>query len=194
MEFKRKPGKTILDLKILKKHNIQSKHLVYLLLTTILFLSDKKNFLFVVLTGISGIFSFYHDKHNRTPVDLKLPLVLGIFITYNYTLAHTFVFFIISDLIPGILGGGKIEGASLLFITWYFIVNAMVYIIPGDIIYVGIILVIIEAIGSTFIHGFFGMPGIVALLSSALSVLARIIYFLTIGEILKFIFRLVIGG
>ena len=88
------------------------------------------------------------------------------------------------------MAGGQIEGASLLFIGWFFVVNALVLFFPGvDIVTLGVILVLVEAIGSSLIKSLFGYPGIIAFLSSIFTVLARIIYFMTLGGILELMFQ-----
>ena len=121
-----------------------------------------------------------------------MPLFLGIIITRQYGLGFAVLFYILSDIIPTLLAGGRIEAVSILFLTWQIIVNAMVLLFPlVDIILLGIILVFIEAIGSTIIKSFFGFPGVVAFVSSILSVLARVVYFLTLGKLLEILFRLI---
>jgi len=183
----KKPEKSLINLNILQKHKIKKRHLAFSLVVLIIFLLNKRYFVFGALSIISGIFSFYHDKYNRTPIDFKLALFLGIIITRYYGILFTFIFFIFSDFIPSMLGGGSIEGADLLFIGWYFVVNLLVLPFKqANIIYLGIILVIVETIGSTIIKSMTGFPGIVAFTSSVLSVAVRIIYFLTLGEVLIF--------
>ena len=191
--LKQKKGKPLLNINILSsRFHIQKKHLMFSFLVLTLFLLNKRYFLFSVLTIFSGIFSYYHDMKNRTPIDFKMALFLGIFITRYYGLPYTLVFFILSDIVPSLLGGGQIEGASLLFIGWFFIVNSLVLLFPNsDIIYLGVILVIIETLGSVFINTFRGFPGVVAFLSSIFSLLARIGYFLTLGSLLRILFNII---
>ncbi len=101
----------------------------------------------------------------------------------------TLIFFVISDTIPSLLGGGHLEGADTIFLVWYFIINALVLFFPFvDIIMLGIILVIVEFIGSIFIKGFFGYPGWVAIATSFITVVVRLIYFLTLGDLLEILF------
>lgn len=192
-KFQRKRGKSLLDLDILsEKYNIKARHLLIPLILVIFFLFNRRYFVFGILTLFSGVFSFYHDKYNRGPIDFKMPLFLGIFITRHYGLLFTAIFYIVGDVIPTIIAGGRIEGVSILFLGWQLIVNAMVLLFPNiDIITLGITLVIVETIGSTLIKFFTGFPGIVAFISSILSVLTRIIYFLTLGEILEFLLKYV---
>ena len=98
------------------------------------------------------------------------------------------LFYVLSDLIPSIIGGGELELATLLFMGWTWIIYAAVLLFPGmPIVQLGIVLVIIETIGSIFINMTRGFPGIVSLASSFLSMLARVGYFLTIGSLLVFI-------
>ncbi len=185
--------RTILDLDILKKKfKIDKKYLLIPLFLIIFFLIDKRYFVYGFLTVFSGIFSFYHDKINRTPIDFKMPLFFGIIITRYYGLHFTLVFFILSDVIPSLLGGGRIQGPTLFFYAWYFIINAAVLLFPQtNIIVIGIILVIVEFFGSIIIKSFFGIPGAVAIVSSVLSVLTRVVYFLTLGEVFQFLFKLI---
>ncbi len=190
--FKEIESTPILDSDILKKYNIEKKHLFIPLLLLIFFLINPKYFVFAVLTIISGLFSFYHDKFNRTNIDLKLPLFLGILITWKFGLLYTLIFFILSDIIPTLLAGGHIGSVTLPFYLWFFMINSAVLLFSGqDIILLGTILVIIEFIGSTIIKSFFGIPGFVAVLSSLLSVVIRIIYFNTLGKLLIPILNLI---
>lgn len=191
--FKETETKPIIDLKILKKKfHIEKKHLFIPLLLLFFFLINKHYFVFVFLTVLSALFSFYHDKFNRTNIDLKMPLFLGIMITWKYGLIYTLIFFVLSDIIPTLLAGGHIGGITLPFYVWFFVVNAFVLIFPiSDIILLGIILVIIEFIGSIIIKSFFGIPGFVAVFSSILSVIVRMIYFSTLGRLLLLLFNII---
>ena len=183
----------IINLKILKKKfHIDKKHLFIPLLLLFFFLINKHYFVFVFLTIVSALFSFYHDKFNRTNIDLKMPLFFSIMITWEYGLVYTLIFFVLSDIIPTLLAGGHIGGMTLPFYMWFFVVNAIVLIFPiSDIILFGIILVIIEFIGSIIIKSFFGIPGFVAVFSSILSVIVRIIYFSTLGRLLLLLFNII---
>jgi|SaaInlStandDraft_4_1057021.scaffolds.fasta_scaffold62121_2 hypothetical protein len=189
--YRIRKAKPLLDLDLLeKKYNINRRVLFIILISTILFFITKKYFIFAIFAIFSAFFSYYHDRVNKTIIDFKLTLFLGIMITWKFGLMFTFIFFIISDFIPMLLGGGRIEGASILFIAWYFIVNSFVLINPGiDILVYGVILVIVEMLGSTFIKSLFGYPPIIAIGSSIFSIITRIVYFLTFGEIVKFIFQ-----
>ncbi len=184
--------KPIIDLKLLKKYHIDKKHLFIPLLLLFFFLINKHYFVFVFLTIVSALFSFYHDKYNRTNIDLKMPLFFSIMITWKYGLIYTLIFFILSDIIPTLLAGGHIGGLTIPFYALFFGVNALVLIFPvSDIIFLGIILVIIEFIGSIIIKSFFGVPGFVAVFSSILSVIVRIIYFSTLGRLLLLLFNII---
>jgi len=185
--------KPLLDKRILlKRFKIKTRYLYLPLILIILFLINERYFVFGFLTILSATLSYYHDRYNRTPLDLKMPLFLGIFITRHYGLHFTLIFFIISDIIPTLISGAQIDGASIVFILWYFMINAVVLFFPmADIVILGIILVILETIGAVFIKSFFGYPGIVAVAGSVFSVLIRIVYFLTLGKILEIIFALI---
>ncbi|MBN2368730.1 hypothetical protein JXC34_06935 [Candidatus Woesearchaeota archaeon] len=189
---KRSFGKHLLDLEILeKKYKINKKHLLLPLILVIFFIINRKYFMFGLLTILSGIFSFYHDRINRSPIDLKMPLVLGIIIARYYGVLFAVIFFVLSDLIPSILGGGEVEGRSLVFFAWTFaIYGAVTYFPQINIITLGIILVSIEVVGSLLINRLFGIPMFVSLFSSALSYLFRIVYFLTLGSFLE----IILGG
>ena len=50
---------------------------------TIFFLINPSYFIFGLLVTFSGLFSFYHDKYNRTEIDFKMPLFMGIMITWK---------------------------------------------------------------------------------------------------------------
>ena len=120
--------KKLLDLDILKKHKIKRTHLILLLLSLIFFMFNRQYFLFIFLTIASGIFAFYHSKVNRSPIDFKLALVIGLFITRHYGIVFTIIFFILSDTVPALLGGESLNGSSLIFYLWYFLVNSLVYL------------------------------------------------------------------
>jgi hypothetical protein len=195
-EFKKKvvlpyqKRKTNLNLNILEKvYKIKKRYLIFSLLFLIFFLFNKKYLLFFILTIGSAVFSFYHSKINRTPLDFKMALFLGLFITKYYGILYTLIFFVISDTVPALLGGESIKGPDLLFYSWYFIVNAMIYFFPSvPLTTLGPIVVIVEATGSFFINTFFGYPSFMSLFISILAVLVRIIYFLTLGRVLEFLF------
>ena len=191
--IKERKGKVILNIRILnRRYHITRKHLLMPLLFVVLFLINRKYFVFGALTVFSAVFSYYHDKINRTPIDFNMPLFLGIMITRQFGFLYTFIFYILSDLLPGLLAGRDMEAQSFIFLGWQLIVCSLVLLFPSvDIILLGVILVIVETIGSVFINMTRGFPGIVAFASSLLSMLARIGYFLSLGTVLKFIFRLI---
>jgi hypothetical protein len=188
-----KKRKKLLDINILEKVlKINRKHLFYSLVLLVFFLINRKYFMFIALTLGSAIFSFYHSKVNKSPLDFKMALFLGLFITREYGILFTLVFFIISDIIPALLGGESMQGPDLFFFAWYFIVNAAVYFFPAvPMTTLGPVLVVIEATGSFFINSFFGYPGMMAVFISALAILVRIIYFLTLGRLLEVLFRFI---
>ena len=186
--------KKLLDLNILEKvYYINRKYLIIGLIITVLFLLNKKYFVFVLLTLISTVFSLYHSKYNRTPVDMKFALFIGLFITRYYNLFFTLVFFIVSDIIPALLGGESVQGSDLFFFAWYFIVNSFVFLFPAtSLVQLGPILVIIHDLGSVFINtSVRGIPIIVSIWVSIIVALVRIIYFLTLGGILEKLFQLI---
>jgi hypothetical protein len=179
--------KSVLDINKLEKiYRIDKKYLFLLLGLLMFFLINREYFLFVSLTLLSAAFSFYHSKVNRTPLDFKLALFLGIFITRHYGILFTFIFFLISDIIPALLGGEAIQASTFVFVSWYFAVNALALIFPGvPLTTLGPILVVVEAIGSFFINSFFGIPGIMSIMVAFITVLIRIVYFLTLGNLLE---------
>jgi hypothetical protein len=186
-----KKRKTYIDLNILNRYNINRMHLFFLLLILVLFMYNKRYFVFAMLTFFSAIFGFYHSKFNRTPIDFKLALFLGIFITRYYGIMFTFIFFIISDIIPALLGGDSINGPDLFFIGWYFIVNTIVLLFPSvPMTTIGPILVVIESIGSIIINTKIGgIPGIMSIWIQIINITARITYFLLFSGLLEIIFR-----
>jgi hypothetical protein len=186
-----KKRKKILDLNILEKYKINKKYLVVLILSIFLFTYNKRFFTFVAVTLFSAIFTFYHSKFNRSPMDFKLALFLGVFITKYYGLHFTFVFFILSDIVPQLLGGESLNGPDLFFIGLYFIVNSLVYLFPNvSLVILGPILVIVEAFGSFFINSKIGgIPGFMSFFLSILTILVRIIYFLILGNVLEIFFK-----
>jgi hypothetical protein len=185
-----KQRKKILDLRILEKaYHIKRSYLFMLLAAIIIFILNRKYFLFGLMTVFSFLFSFYHAKFNRTPMDFKLALFLGLYITRFYGLLFTMIFFVVTDMIPSLLGGESLQGSDLFFIVWYFLINAAVFIFPAVPLYIlGPILVVIEAFGSFFINSWFGIPGLVSFFVSFLTIVVRIIYFLTLGRILDVLF------
>ncbi len=186
--------KKLLDLNILEKvYNVNRKYLIFGLIIAVLFLLNRKYFVFVLLTLISTVFSLYHSKYNRTPVDLKFALFLGLFITRYYGLLFTVIFFIISDIIPALLGGESIKGPDLVFFVWYFLVNSFVFLFPAlSLVKLGPVLVIIHDLGSVFINTYVGgIPFFVSIWVSIIVAVVRIIYFLTLGGILEKLFQLI---
>ncbi|MEM3374741.1 MAG: hypothetical protein QXE31_06030 [Candidatus Woesearchaeota archaeon] len=184
--------KKILDSSYLQKHKINKKYLMISLFAIILFLLNKKYFIFAFLTIFSAIFSYFHSKFNRSPLDLKLALFLGLFITRYYGLHMTLIFFIISDIIPSLIGGESIDAATFAFVSWYFIVNSMVFLFPNmSLILLGPILVVVEAIGSIFINKAFGIPAFMSFFLSVMTIVVRIIYFLTLGRVLETFFSVI---
>src|SRR3989338_6604576 len=96
-------SKKILDLYRLEHvYKIDRKFMLLLLFGAVLFVFNRRYLVFGLLALASALFSFYHSKYNRTPADLKLALVLGLFITREYGLFFTMIFFIVSDIIPAL--------------------------------------------------------------------------------------------
>jgi hypothetical protein len=196
-EFKKKvispyeKRKKILDINILEKaYRIKKKYLLIAILIFLVFIFSRKYFLFGVVTAASFLFSMYHAKYNRTPMDFKFALFFGLFISRYYGIVFTLFFFIISDIIPSLIGGESIKGSDLFFFGWYFLVNALVYIFPNvPLSILGPVIVIVEAIGSFFINSTFGIPAIMSFFVSILTIIVRIIYFLIFSGILEVVFK-----
>jgi hypothetical protein len=193
-EFKKKAVKPyrerkhLLDLPLLERlYNIKKRHLMLLILVVFLFLFHRRYFYFGILTLGSAIFSFYHSRYNRTPMDLKLALFLGMFVTRHYGLLFTMIFFFLSDILPALLGGESVNGPDIIFFGWYFIVNSAILFFPTvSLVILGPILVIIHDIGAIIINNKVGgIPGFMSLMLSFMTSLVRIIYFLTLGRVLE---------
>ena len=183
--------KILLDLSILtNKYNIRRRHLIVSLFFLSIFFINAKLSIFALLTLFSAVFTYLHSVKNKSVLDLKFSLFLGLFITHEYGIGFTFIFFLASDVIPGLLGGQQLEAASIFFIAWYFIVNFLVLLFPdATFIYLGIALVIVESIGSAFISVYLrGLPIAVAVSSPILSMLVRVGYFFTLGPLLIILF------
>jgi len=180
--------KHILDLEVLwKKYHIKKTHLLIAIFSLVFFILNRDYFMFVLLTAFSAVFSFYHSKFNRTPMDFKLALFFGFFITRHYGLPLTILFFIWSDILPALMGGESVNGPDLFFFAWYFIVNSLVFLFPNvSLVTLGPILVIVHDIGAIVINNKVGgIPGFMSLMLSFMTSLVRIIYFLTLGRILE---------
>ncbi|MBT4352841.1 hypothetical protein HOD20_09995 [archaeon] len=185
-----KKRKKLLDLNILEKYKINKKYLIIALFSLIIFMYNKKFFTFAVLTFFSAIFTFYHSKWNKSPIDFKLTLFLSVFITRIYGIHFTFIFFILSDIVPQLLGGESLSGPDLFFIGWFFIVNMLVYLFPNTpFLILGPILVIVESVGAVYIHNVIaGIPGFMTLGIQSINILTRITYFLLFADLLELFF------
>lgn len=193
-KFKKYQKNKIVDLKILEKYKVYRKHLLLFFVLLLLFLLNKKYFLFIAVTAFSAIFGYYHSKYNRTPIDFKLALFLGLFITRYYGLLFTLIFFIISDIIPALLSGDSLNGPDLFFIGWFFIINTMVYIFPSvPLSILGPMLVAFESTGAIMIHmKIGGIPGFMSIWIQIINVLARIVYFMIFSDILEKFFKVIL--
>jgi len=186
--------KKILNLEVLKKkYHIKRQHLMLLALVLVLFLYNRRYFMFILVTLFSAVFSFYHSKFNRTPMDFKMALFLGIFVTREYGMLLTMVFFFLSDIVPAILGGESVNGPDLFFFAWYFIVNSVVLFFPNvSVVSLGPWLVVLRDLGAIYINAKIGgIPGYLSFIVSFMTSLVRIIYFLTLGRIVELLFALV---
>ncbi|MFH2020744.1 MAG: hypothetical protein ABIJ34_04980 [archaeon] len=197
-EFRRKAvrpyqhRKHILDLPILEKlYKIRKTHLLLVLLILFFFLFHRKYFYFSLLTLGSAVFSFYHSKFNRSPMDFKLALFLGVFITRYYGIPLTIIFFILSDIVPALLGGESVNGPDFFFFGWYFIINSLVLFFPSvSLVVLGPIVVFIHDLGAIVINNKIGgIPGFMSLFLSFFTTMVRIVYFLTLGGILEFLMQ-----
>ncbi len=171
---------------------ITAREIAGILLLGVFYLMSRSLFLFSALTAASGIFAYYHSRFNRTPFDFKLALLFGLFIARHYGLGYTVLFLFISDIVPSLLGGASIGGPSVFFWAWYFIINAVSLLFPNtSLVLLGPLLVLLEAVGSYFITVIIGgTPGPMAIAISTVTVLIRIVYFTTLGNLLEFVFRL----
>jgi len=179
-----------------KKKNILNKPspkiVSILLVLALMFFINQRVFIFGVLTAIAGIFGFYHDKINKTVFDFRLSLFLGIIITRYYGLLYTLIFFLLSNILPTFLAGGRIDGPSIVFYIEFFAIFTSVLFFPSiNIILLGIILVTIDAILGIFINSFLGVPWILATLAGVVAFTIRSIYFLTLGTAIEFLFRFI---
>ncbi len=171
---------------------ISYKYVLAFVLVLVFAAISMRYFIFGILTLFSAIFGFYHDRVNKTPYDFRLTLFMGIIITRQYGLLFTFIYVVLSNVIPNIIAGGRIDGASIIFYGEFFLVYSIVLLFPSvNIITLGIILVITEAILGIFINQMFGVPGFVAVSAGAVAAIVRTIYFLTLGELVMFLFRFV---
>jgi hypothetical protein len=188
-----KKRKHILDLEILQRYNINRNYLIFAILGLLFFMYNKKYFMFIAVTLFSAVFSFYHSKVNRTPMDFKLALFLGLFVTREYGMLLTMVFFFLSDIVPALLGGESVNGPDLFFFGWYFIVNILVLFFPNiPLVTLGPFLVIVHDLGAIYINSKVGgIPGYLSFIVSFMTSLVRIIYFLTLGRLVEILFALV---
>lgn len=185
--------KHLVDLNLLSKYKIKKVHLVLLLLSILFFFYNKRYFMFIIVTLFSAFFSFYHSKFNRTPMDFKMALFLGLFVTREYGMILTMLFFFLSDIVPAILGGESVNGPDLFFFAWYFIVNSVVMFFPNiPVVVLGPWLVILHDLGAIYINAKVGgIPGYLSFIVSFMTSLVRIIYFLTLGRLVEFMFTLI---
>ena len=186
--------KKIIDLNYLnKKYNIKNYHLMLFLFVLVFFLYNRRYFMFILITLFSAVFSFYHSKYNRTPMDFKMALFLGLFVTREYGMFLTMLFFLLSDILPAILGGESVNGPDLFFFGWYFIVNSIVLFFPDiSLIIIGPWLVILHDLGAIYINAKVGgIPGYLSFIVSFMTSLVRIIYFLTLGRLVEIFFTLI---
>lgn len=186
-----KDRKKLLDLKTLEKvYHIKKSYLLIAIVAVLLFMLNRKYFLYGALTAFSFTFSYYHSRYNRTPLDFKMALFIGLFITREYGMLLTMLFFLLTDIAPAILGGESVNGPDLFFFGWYFIVNSLVLLFPNiSLVTLGPILVVVHDAGAIYINNKIGgIPGYVSFVVSFMTSLVRIIYFLTLGKFLEFLF------
>ncbi len=186
-----KHRKKLFDLKTLEsKIHIKRSYLLIGLSIIILFIINKRYFLFGLLTAFSFVFSYYHSKYNRTPLDFKMALFLGMYVTREYGMILTMLFFLLTDIMPAILGGESVNGPDLFFFAWYFIVNSFILLFPNvPMTTIGPMLVIVHDLGAIYINSKVGgIPGYVSFAVSFMTSIVRIIYFLTLGRVLDILF------
>lgn len=174
---------------ILKKN---SKFVFFGILIIILFFLDEKLFLFGALTTAVAISTYYHDKYNKTTFDLRLGLFLGIVVAYYYNLWYAVIAYVIGLIIPNLFAGGRIDAPSLVFHLLYVLLFGIATLFPNlSLIILGLILVFADGIIGVFINISLGVPHFMAILSAIVAVSIRIVYFLTLGRLVEFIFALI---
>jgi hypothetical protein len=173
----------------------QSKNLHKILIigiVSLLFLLNRRLLVLGIITFIAAIIGYYHDKINKTVFDFRLSFILGIIITRYYGLFYTLVFFVLSNILPNLLAGGRIDGPSMIFHLEYFALFASVLLFPNtDLLLLGLILVAIDALLGIFINGTLGVPWFLAVMAGTVAFIMRTIYFLTIGSFLEIVLGLI---
>lgn len=179
----------------LTKKKIDKKyiHLFYIVFLIIFsYFILKKYFMLGLLTLIGAISSFFHDKKNKTVYDFRINIVIGILIASHYNIMLASIFYIIAQIIPNFLAGGRVDGLSLVFHGIALIVFFVATLFSNiNIITIGIIIVIIEGIIGVFINMSLGLPPFVSISASSVAVIMRIIYFLTLGRLIEFLFKII---
>jgi hypothetical protein len=165
----------------------KSRKFVVVVLAFILsFLALEKYFVFVLLTIGSAIFNFYHDRFNKTIFDFKLTLVMGILLSHKYGIVYGLIFLFTSNVIPTILGGGKINAPYFIFNLEFLIIFLISSLLTEiNVILLGIALVILDSILGVIINTNLGINMFVAISSGTASLLIRIVYFLTLGRLIE---------
>ncbi len=151
----------------------------------------KKYFIYILITAGIAVFNYYHDRFNKSIFDLKLTLVVGIIIASYYQLIFSVIFLIATNVLPTLLGGGRINLQMIIFNVEFLGIFAVAGLIPDpNMMMLGIILIIVDAVLGVVINTMLGVNRAAALTSASVSALIRVAYLLTIGRLIEFIFNL----
>ncbi|MFH2020463.1 MAG: hypothetical protein ABIJ34_03555 [archaeon] len=186
MEHKRTDSRLFLFTKL----HVKEMFFGFLLVMT--FFINKKSFLFWVLTLLCAIFDYYHDKYNKTIFDMRLGLFGGVIIARYYGLFPAILFYVLSSIVPNVLAGGRLDGPTLVFHVLYIILFGITtWFNNADLIILGLLMVLTDGVLGVFINMALGLPSFMAITAALFAVTIRIIYFLTLGRLIIFIYQFI---
>jgi len=168
------------------------KDIIIAVFLAVTFFLNSNLFLFAFFTMFGAVFCYYHDKYNKTMFDFRLTYFLGIMLARHYPFFYILIFMFLAQIIPNILAGGRIDGPTFAFYVIYLFIFSTVPLFSSiNIIIYGLVLVFVDGILGVFVNLSLGVPNVMAISAAVVAVTIRIIYFLTLGSVIEFIFTYV---
>ena len=153
------------------------------LLTLFLILFFKKQSAFLLFVAITGYVKYLQTKMG-SPIDVSPLFFFTTMVAAYYGVFNAFLFIIIADFIPFLLGGGVLAFVGFPTYALYFGLAIVGSLSPATLIYVGVVLSVLNALGCMVVNKVCGNLQSLTFFNVVLHMFLNIFYFVKVAPLL----------
>ena len=143
-------------MKLIKKEIKPSNFVLFLLLIIVSLLLIREFVIYIITIFLVSIF-VYFNYHIKLPFDISPVLVISLIISRNYGFVYSFVFIIVSGIIPMILAGGSFDHTTLFYVSLIFLINYISILVKVQFLLIAFSLILIHHLIALFVGFYFGI-------------------------------------